>query len=211
MLTPQALPDQPTLRAARVVLTVNLALMTLQVTTGWLTGSQAIVADGVHTFVDLIVDAILLASLKPRAFAYPAWLPSSVIAMLLMLTGGELLWQGIDAYADAPDMPTSVQLCALVAAVMVIIARECVARHLSHVSDELDDSQSDAAGLLAAGAWHARIDAISAGAAAVGALGTLAGIAHLDQIATLVIGGMMLCMGLCHEGSFVRVGYRLVR
>jgi divalent metal cation (Fe/Co/Zn/Cd) transporter len=202
-----------------MVLAVNIALMTIQVTTGWLTGSQAIVADGVHTFVDLIVDAILLASLRPRAFgafACPAWLPSSIVAMLLTLTGAELLWQGMvsisasDADASA-TLATSVQLCAFAVAITVIVARECVARHLNAVSSNLDDAHADAAGLLAAGAWHARIDAISAGAAALGALGAMAGFAHLDQLATLVIGGMMCCMGLFHEGSVVRIGYRFVR
>lgn len=207
--TTRGMPEHSTARASRIVLAVNLALMTVQVTTGWLTGSHAIVADGVHTFVDLIVDAILLGSLhRPRVRS--RWLPSAIIATLLTLTGAELLWQGLTDTATS-EMATSAQLCALVIAITVIVTRECIARHLSSVSAEMVGVQNDAAGLLAAGAWHARIDAISAGAAALGALGTMAGVAHLDQMATLVIGGMMCCMGLLHEGGFLRLGLRIVR
>jgi divalent metal cation (Fe/Co/Zn/Cd) transporter len=208
--TPGGMPEHSTARASRIVLAVNLALMTVQVTTGWLTGSHAILADGVHTFVDLIVDAILLGSLhRPRMRS--RWLPSAIIATLLTLTGAELLWQGLTDTAPRDSMATSAQLCALVVAIAVIVTRECIARHLSSVSADMKGVQSDAAGLLAAGAWHARIDAVSAGAAALGALGTMAGVAHLDQMATLVIGGMMCCMGLLHEGGFLRLGFRIVR
>jgi divalent metal cation (Fe/Co/Zn/Cd) transporter len=202
--------ERSTARTSRIVLAVNLALMTVQVTTGWLTGSHAIVADGVHTFVDLIVDAILLGSLHLQ-WLRARWLPSAVVALLLTLTGAELFWQGLTQTSASEGTATSVQLCALVIAVTVIVTRECIARHLSSVSAQMEDVHADAAGLLAAGAWHARIDAISAGAAALGALGTMAGVAHLDQMATLVIGGMMLCMGLLHEGGFLRLGYRIVR
>jgi divalent metal cation (Fe/Co/Zn/Cd) transporter len=204
------MPEHSTARASRIVLAVNLALMTVQVTTGWLTGSHAIVADGVHTFVDLIVDAILLGSLHMSRMR-SRWLPSAIVATLLTLTGAELLWQGLTDTATSDSAATSTQLCALVIAITVIVTRECIARHLSSVSSQMEGVQGDAAGLLAAGAWHARIDAISAGAAALGALGTMAGVAHLDQMATLVIGGMMCCMGLLHEGGFLRLGFRIVR
>jgi divalent metal cation (Fe/Co/Zn/Cd) transporter len=214
----QALPEMSSLsaslRASRIVLAANLALMTIQLATGWLTGSNAIVADGVHTLVDLFVDAILLMSLKPRstrASTMPPWLPSAFVALLLTLTGAELLWQGLNETAGGADVTTSVQLCALAVAMTVIVTRACIARYLGAVSSDIETTHADAAGLFAAGAWHARIDAISAGAAAVGALGTLAGFAHLDQLATLTIGGMMCCMGLLHEGSVIRLGVRQAR
>jgi divalent metal cation (Fe/Co/Zn/Cd) transporter len=204
------MPEQSTERASRIVLAVNLTLMTVQLTTGWLTGSHAIVADGVHSFVDLIVDAILLGALHLKPMR-ARWLPSAIIATVLMLTGAELFWQGLSEAATGDAAETSTQLCALVIAIGVIVTRECVARHLNSVSTQLESAHADAAGLLAAGAWHARIDAISAGAAALGALGTMAGVAHLDQMATLVIGGMMFCMGLLHDGGFRRLGAVIVR
>jgi divalent metal cation (Fe/Co/Zn/Cd) transporter len=208
MSTPRALSDPSPVQASRRVLTVNLSLMTIQIVTGWLTGSNAIVADGVHTCVDLVVDAVLLAALAPRARVLPAWLPQAFVALLLTLTGAELLWQGASA-TGAPG--GEAQLGALLVALTVIVARECVARHLHTVSSALEHTHADAANLLAAGAWHARIDALSAGAAAAGALGTMAGFGHVDQFATLAIGGMMCCMGLLHEGSVLRLGYRFVR
>jgi divalent metal cation (Fe/Co/Zn/Cd) transporter len=198
-------------RASRVVLCANISLMSIQVATGWLTGSHAIVADGVHTLVDLAIDAVLFASLH-RKGASASWLPAAFIATLLTLTGMELLWQGAtEASNSNGDAATIAQICAVLVALTAVVTRECVARHLNAVSSEIDDTHAHAAGLLSAGAWHARIDAISAGAAAVGALGTLAGLAHLDQLATLVIGGMMLWMGLLHEGSLIRLSYRFVK
>jgi divalent metal cation (Fe/Co/Zn/Cd) transporter len=210
MVPAEALSDQSPARVSRIVLMVNVALMTTQISAGWLTGSNAIVADGVHTTVDLVIDAILFASLRTRTNR-GSWLPSAIVATLLTLTGAELLWQGVVEVSDAQGADTSVQLCALFIAMMVIVTRACVARHLTHVSGEMEATHAHAADVLAAGAWHARIDAISACAAALGALGTLAGFAHLDQLATVVIGGMMFCMGLLHEGGFIRLGYRFVR
>jgi divalent metal cation (Fe/Co/Zn/Cd) transporter len=210
MQNAHARTEQSSLRASRIVLGANISLMSIQLVTGWLTGSHAIVADGVHTLVDLAVDAILFASLH-RKGASASWLPSAFVAMLLTLTGMELLWQGATEVSNS-DTATFAQVCAVLVALTAMVVREGVARHLNAVSSTIEEAHNThAVSLLSAGAWHARIDALSAGAAAVGALGTLAGFVHLDQLATLVIGAMMLWMGLLHEGSLIRLSYRFVR
>ncbi|SAL45356.1 cation diffusion facilitator family transporter [Caballeronia sordidicola] len=217
MPTVTAQPEQVSLRAARLGIATNVALMTIEIATGYLTGSHAIVADGIHTLVDLVIDAILFLPLwlsnragvaPPLAARRKAWLPSTAAAAVLMLVGGELIWQGLCATSTDGDISPPAQTAAIFIAILVICTREYVARHFHMAAGQLDPAETEAAGLLTAGAWHARADAVSAGAAAIGAAGTLGGIAHLDQLATLLIGSLMLAMGLLQEGNRIKAYYR---
>lgn len=217
MPTVTAQPEQVSLRAARVGIATNVALMTIEIATGYLTGSHAIVADGIHTLVDLVIDAMLFLPLwlSSRAGVTPpltthrkAWLPSTTAAVVLILVGGELIWQGLCGTSADGDISPLAQTAALLIAILVICTREYVASHFHAAAKKLDPTETKAAGLLTAGAWHARADAVSAGAAAIGAAGTLGGIAHLDQLATLLIGSLMLAMGLLQEGSRIKAYYR---
>jgi divalent metal cation (Fe/Co/Zn/Cd) transporter len=206
-----AQPEQATLRAARIAVAANAVLMAVQIATGWLTGSQAIVADGIHTLVDLAIDALLFFTLRPagmallaRAGALGAAFPSVAAATLLTLTGAELIRQGLAEAGSAATAPASAQFGGLVVALLVLGTREAVARYLHAVAARVDVTHARAADTLTASAWHARADAMSAGAAAIGALGTMAGLAHLDQFATLLIGTMMLGMGLFQQDGLIR-------
>jgi divalent metal cation (Fe/Co/Zn/Cd) transporter len=211
MRSVSAQPEQDSLRAARTAAAANAALMAVQIVTGWLTGSHAIVADGIHTLVDLAIDALLFLALRPagmallaRAGAWGAALPSTAAATLLTLTGAALIHQGLVESAGSGAVPASAQFGGLVVALLVIGTREAIARHLHAVAARIDAVHARAANALAASAWHARADAMSAGAAAIGALGTLAGFTHLDQLATFLIGAMMVGMGLFQQDGIIR-------
>lgn len=206
-------PEQASLRAARLSAAANLALMAVQIATGYVTGSHAIVADGMHTFVDLAIDALLFLPIwlaRGTARRPAAWLPATATTLLPTLAGAFMLAQALAAPAD-DAVSTAAQTGALVVAIVVIATRECVARHLHATAAQLDDAHAHAVDALKAGAWHARLDALSATAAAVGALGTLAGMRHLDQLAAMTIGAMMIGMGLFSAGGVLRRCGRRVR
>jgi divalent metal cation (Fe/Co/Zn/Cd) transporter len=181
----------------------NLALLTVEFVVGRTTGSHAVVADGIHTLVDLISDGVLFLSIwwfnqpsmKASAGRF-AWLPSNVAAMLLILAGGEMIWQSLIETTFDGERTLTAEASAVLVAILIIAIRAGVARHFSSAVARLGTENTQSSNLLKAGAWHARADVLSGAIAVVGVLGTLAGVAHLDQLATLLIGCMMIGMGL---------------
>lgn len=208
--------ERAPLHAARLGVIASALLMAIQLATGLFTGSRSIVADGTHTLVDLIVDALLFISIQPRArqlMAVPGvWaprIPAALCMTLPIFAGVALLVQG---FADTPvsaqtlfasGTPGNAQNWVLLSALLIIAVREYTARRLSAAANEIAGDDL-AAGVLTAGAWHARIDALSACAAAAGAAGTMAGLGDLDQIATALIGAIMVGSSVLPKCSPVR-------
>jgi len=210
--------ERVSLHAARFGVIASVVLMALQFAVGWLTGSHAIVSDGIHTLVDLLVDALLFVSILPRirpliatAGAWALRIPSTLCTTLPIVVGSTLLVQG---FADTPasaqtpapaGAPATTQSWVLMmTAVVIIVIREYTARRLNGAAQRLANADSLEAGVLTASAWHARVDALSACAAAAGAAGTIAGLDGLDQIASTLIGAIMVGTGVLPKDSPVR-------
>ncbi|MBN3810343.1 cation transporter [Paraburkholderia sp. Ac-20347] len=212
------------MRAVRFSVLASATLVALQLTIGWCADSRAIIADGTHTLVDLLVDAVLFASLFLRLRQWrgiPAlalsWTPATLCTALSALAGATLLAQGLGAFSGDPAAAAaasasgSSQSWVLLAALPVIAIREYMARRLGATAESVSDTDAHAASVLSASAWHARIDALSACAAAIGAGGILAGFGGLDQIATGLIGVIMLATALFSANSPVRKGLARLR
>lgn len=190
----------------------NTALMMVQITAGWAAGSHAILADGVHTFADLAIDAILFMSLQGNAASArgsgrpeAAAMTSFLISAILMFTGIELLWQSVSGATGNPAPSANVRICMLLVAVMAIVVKEWVARYLTQSALRAGTVRG---GVLAAAAWHARADAVSACVAAVGALSALAGFPGVDRLAAALIGCLLLGMGLRQAGAPIKGAFR---
>jgi Co/Zn/Cd efflux system component len=94
--------------AVRFSILASASLVTLQFTIGWFSGSHAIVADGTHTVVDLLIDALLFASFylrttqlraTPRATA--SWAPATLCTVLSAGAGAFFLAEGIGVPVQA--------------------------------------------------------------------------------------------------------------
>ncbi len=218
--------DRASVRAVRFSVLASATLVALQLTIGWCADSRAIIADGTHTLVDLLVDAVLFASLFLRLRQWrgmPAralsWTPATLCTALSAFAGATLLAQGMGAFSGDPTAAAatsattggSSESWVLLAALPVIAIREYMARRLGATAESVSDTDAHAASVLSASAWHARIDALSACAAAVGAGGILAGFGGLDQIATGLIGVIMLATALFSANSPVRKGLGRLR
>src|SRR5471032_2346999 len=188
-------------KAAQVSVLLNAALMTMQIVIGWLACSDGLLADGVHTLADLAADGMVLAVLRLSATAahrsindqygqYDRYetIGSLLISCLLIATGMETLWSSLGHVANAVA-PSSVHASALVVVVFVLVAKEALFRYIMSVARRTRST------VLVASAWHARSDAISALIAAVGILGSMAGLAISDRLAAAVIGIMIARMG----------------
>ena len=189
-------------RAARnstlVSVVVNFFLSCFQVIVGLFSGSQGLIADGMHSFSDLVADFVVLVankkSRKPRDedHNYGHWRyengASLIIGALLCLVGAGMLWSAMGKLWQ-PDSIPEVHMIALWVALGAIALKELLFRYMLKVAKRVQSS------MLVANAWHARSDAASSVVVAIGIIGNLAGFVWLDPIAAMVVGVMIGLMG----------------
>jgi len=185
-------------RSTWVSVLVNILLTALQVIVGFVAGSQALIADGVHSLSDLVADfVVLFAGHHSKAepdedhhyghYRYEN-AASLVLGILLLLVGVGMLWSALQKLMN-PAQIAQVHIVALWVALTALVAKELLFRYLLAVAQRIRSS------LLIANAWHARSDAASSLVVAVGIGGNLLGLPLLDPIAALIVGLMVVKMG----------------
>ena len=185
-------------RSTWVSVAVNTALTATQVTVGVVAGSQALVADGIHSASDLVADfVVLLASHHSRKDAdvdHPyghqrfETAASLVLGLLLLAVGMGMLWSAA-LKLESPDAVPQVHGIALWVAAVALVAKESLFRYMLAVAKRVKSS------MLVANAWHARSDAASSLVVGIGIAGNLAGYPILDPIAAAIVGFMVARMG----------------
>lgn len=185
-------------KSTLISVVVNLFLSSFQVLAGIFSGSQGLIADGIHSFSDLIADfVVLLANKKSRKPSdsdhhYGHWRyengASMVIGALLLLVGLGMLWSAGNKLLH-PESIQDVHIIALWVALAALVAKEVLFRYMLAVAKRIQSS------MLIANAWHARSDAASSVVVAVGIIGNLAGVVWLDPVAALVVGVLVTRMG----------------
>lgn len=190
--------ETATKRCTWVSVIVNVALTIVQVLAGLLSGSQGLIADGVHSLSDLIADFVVLLAVhhskkEPDADHHYGHQRYENAATLVL--GGLLLAVGVGMVLSAvhklqtPESIPTVHLLALWVALAALIAKELLFRYMLSVAKRVRSS------MLVANAWHARSDAASSLVVGIGIAGNLLGFALLDPIAALVVGCMVSKMG----------------
>lgn len=184
--------------AALVSVAVNLVLTCVQVVVGLLAHSQALVADAIHTFSDLVADGVVLAANSqsrkgPDAGHQYGHLrfetaASMVLGVLLMSVAATMLWRAY-AYLQNPGEILQVHPAALIVALLAIACKETLFRYMVKVGERVRST------MLVANAWHARSDAASSLVVAAGIVANLAGFPMADPLAALVVGLMIARMG----------------
>lgn len=178
-------------------LVINVLLALVKILGGWVFGSQAILADGLHSLSDLVSDVAVLAGIRvserPADQDHP-WghrRVSTMVAMfvgaMLMALGGGIVYNAIISFREVHDPLTSFVPLAL--AVATIPAKEL----LFHLTRSVGRRVGDVS--LAANAWHHRSDAFSSIAAAVGL--TIVAIggpdwAFVDELTALVLSAFLI-------------------
>jgi len=177
---------------------VNVLLTVAQIFVGLVSGSQGLVADGVHSLSDLVADfVVLFASHHSRKGAdtdHPyghqrfETAASLALGLLLLAVGVGMLWASFHKLQE-PDLIPKVQMIALWVALAALLAKEALFRYMLAVAQRVKSS------MLVANAWHARSDAASSLVVGLGIIGNLAGYPILDPIAALIVGLMISKMG----------------
>lgn len=176
---------------------VNLFLSAIQIVFGWLTHSQALVADGIHTLSDLVSDfLVLFASSKasekadddhPYGHARIETLASVILGLLLIGVGISIGIKGILAIIhNSAKQPEPI---ALFFASIAIFSKEALYRYTLYFAKKIHSS------LLESNAHHHRSDVFSSLVVFIGIGGQLIGIPYLDIAAALVVALMIIKMG----------------
>ncbi|WP_439899327.1 cation diffusion facilitator family transporter [Photobacterium kishitanii] len=141
----------------------NIALAFIKITVGKLTGSQALIADGVHSFSDLVTDtAIIIGS---RYWTAPAdtehpyghgrfeTLTNIFIGFILAIVGIGIGWDSLHSISTQSHSQPGI--LAFSAAVASIVVKEALYRWTAIQAKSINSRA------LYANAWHHRSDALS--------------------------------------------------
>ena len=151
---------------------VNCFLTSGQVITGVFSGSQGLIADGIHHY-------------GHHRYENGA---SLILGTILFIVGIGMLWSAANKMQQPDDIP-QVHIVALWVALAALVIKELLFRYMLAVATRVKST------MLVANAWHARSDAASSLVVAIGIIGSLSGFKLLDPVAALVVGLIVTRMG----------------
>ena len=177
---------------------INVALTVVKIVIGLLSGSLALLADGIHSLSDIATDAVVLLGLHlslkepDQSHPYGHWraetFSAGLVALVLIVVGGAMIYYA--TMAIARDEMTTPRIGVLVAAMFSIGAKEWLYRVTKKAAIR---SNSPA---LYANAWHHRSDAFSSIAVVIGFISLKFGFGHGDQTAAAAVGLMIILVGV---------------
>lgn len=177
---------------------LDFLLGVAKIATGWLAGSQALIADGIHSFSDLLTDFMVLSAARhahrepdeAHPYGHGRIETLATVSLGLVLTGIAI---GI-AYSALQRLHDTVALTdfgglAVTVAVASILIKEGLYRYTIAAARKL---RSD---MLMANAWHSRSDAFSSIVVLAGIAGVMLGYPYLDAIAAVAVAVMIAKIG----------------
>ena len=181
-----------------VSIVINLLLTILQVVAGFFGKSQSLMADGLHSFSDLVADILVLFANRHgnrHADANHPYGHARIETAASLILGISLAGIGVALLISAglrlqhPEEVQAVHPYTLWIALLALAAKEGMFRYMLAVATRVRSQ------MLVANAWHARSDAASSLVVMVGIGGNLLGYTFLDLVAAAVVGGMIAHMG----------------
>lgn len=185
---------------------VNALLGVVKLIGGLLYHSHALVADGIHSFSDLITDAMVLFASKYGSQDADASHPyghqrietaaTFLLALLLILAGLGIAWDAVDELINGSH--TKPGWIALPIALISIVANELLFYYTRHIGQRIQSP------LIIANAWHHRSDAAASVVVSLGLIGSLLGWIYLDAVAAVIVGLLIVKMGLSYGWNSIK-------
>lgn len=185
---------------------VNIILALMKLTGGFFWNSHALIADGVHSLSDLMIDMMVVIASKygsqvaddshPYGHQRIETAATLLLALFLILAGFGICWDAIEEIIRAStDIPKP---AALSIAIFSIFANEILFYYTRHVAQKIQSP------LLIANAWHHRSDALASLVVSAGILGSLLGYHFFDTLAAVFVGLMIIKMGIQYGWGSVK-------
>ena len=190
--------QQAAKKSTLVSFVVNLGLTVSQVFAGIVSGSQGLIADGIHSLADLVSDLVVLFANhhsgkeadEDHHYGHQRYETAASLFLgvsLLVVGVGMLIKSGEKIVYPSPSGLISIM--ALYVGLGSLITKELLFRYMLTVAKRVRSS------MLVANAWHARSDAASSLVVSVGIVGALLGYPILDSVGALVVGLMVAKAG----------------
>lgn len=185
---------QASRRVTLVGAAANGVMAVGKITAGVVAQSQALIADGIHSFSDLFTDALVLfgarqgnrAADADHPYGHARFETAVTLALggTLIAVAGGLAWDAINRLfqPEALFVPGPLALWAAAASVLI---NEGLYQYTAAVARKVRSP------MLRANAWHHRSDAVSSVVVIVGVGGTMAGLYYLDAVAAVIVGLMV--------------------
>lgn len=177
---------------------LDFVLAVAKVVVGYGANSQALIADGIHSFSDLVTDVMVIFAAKhgsqdadedhPYGHGRFETIATVLLGMALIGVALGIAWDSFDRMFHPEELSIPGMLAMAVAAVSVL-SKEWIYHYTMHVAIKV---RSD---MLKANAWHSRSDAISSIIVVVGIGGAMAGLPYLDAIAAIGVAIMIAMIG----------------
>lgn len=175
----------------------NFGLAILKIFVGLMGRSMSLVADGIHSFSDMVTDITVLLGIhfgtqKPdRSHPYGhgriETFSTALISIILIVVGLIMVYKAGADIATAEIAQPS--LWAVAAALISIGIKEWLFRITKKIAVNTHSSS------LYANAWHHRSDALSSVAVVVGLISMMAGFKYGDRIAAIAVGLLITYVG----------------
>ncbi|MFY0990149.1 cation diffusion facilitator family transporter [Halomonas sp. C05BenzN] len=179
-----------TLIGALVDFVVGVAKMV----TGFIVGSAALVADGIHSFSDILTDVFVIAathfgrqepdSNHPYGHGRIETLATLWLGSVLIFVAGGIAWASLTRLVSGEPIPAP-GAWAIGIAVVALLAKEWIFRYTLRVARRVNSR------LLEANAWHSRSDALSTVVVLVGLVAAQFGAGWMDAVAAIIVGVMV--------------------
>jgi len=195
-------------RVTWIAVVTNAALVAIKVVAGVFGGSQALIADAIHSVSDFFTDAVVLVGLRmgrrgpdeDHHFGHGRMetMASAIVGLALLAVAAYLSYDAIaDIIGGAEHHPTWL---ALAAAGISIVVNEVLYQMTIRVGRRIGSSA------LVANAWHHRSDALSSVAVFVGVGGAQLNPRWfvLDSVATVAVALLVAKVGIDVVGGAVR-------
>jgi cation diffusion facilitator family transporter len=177
---------------------IDFILGVVKIVAGWLANSQALIADGIHSFSDLLTDFLVLYAAKhshkaadeehPYGHGRIETLATVGLGVILIIVACGIAYDSVRRI-NKPEILLEPSGLALIIAVLSIISKEWIYHYTVAAARRL---RSD---MLLANAWHSRSDAISSIVVVLGIAGAMHGHPYLDAVAAVVVAVMIAKIG----------------
>lgn len=180
-----------------IVSTVAYIIQTvIKLTVGIISGSQALVADGLHNLTDILSSiAIIIGiriSMKPKDDGHPyghlraETVASQIVSILMIIIGVKVMFEAARSITSSKDSP---EIIAAVVALLCSVMMFFVYRYSSNLA-----KKTNSAGLLTA-AKDNLADSIVGLGAAIGIFASQFGLPWIDPIVAVIVGIIIIKTG----------------
>lgn len=177
---------------------LNGVLSFVKIIIGYLTGSLALVADGIHSLSDIATDIAVLLGVRlgskkadsshPYGHGRAETFAGGFVALILIIVGGAMIYYATKAIAR--DEVTKPNFAVLIAAILSVVSKEWLYKITKKIAVEFHSPS------VYANAWHHRSDAFSSIAVVIGFIALEFGFTHGDQVAAITVGLMVIWVGI---------------